>query len=233
MTIIEKIRKLMLKAESGATEQEAMALLNKAYELMEKHNIDMDDVEDEEQNLGILANEEVFHSDWRTSIWLTVSKLFFCDHRYVDRYHKSATSKRYRPSRVHLVTGTQANAIMVANYSKYIIKTIIRLARKAADEHGGDLEYSRSFIDACSMRVLDRLEEMYQDKRENEYLKLIYEQAETVNSMYADEMLKKKSKSLILNADLDGKGSRDGFAAGDTVNLDQQVGGSDNNAKIA
>jgi len=119
--LAERIQKLLRLAGNNPSEREAAAAMERAYALMEEHNLTMAQVD--AHGSGDERLQESFYGDyrgqtWARDIWSGVAKLNFCMYAYlsserVPRYRRTPNGHiEKRPMRdvdEHLIVGTQTN----------------------------------------------------------------------------------------------------------------------------
>jgi hypothetical protein len=150
--VIEKVTKLLnLANNEGASEGERENALRMAQNLLTKHNIEMLEVENYEQEeereeVGL----EFYHMNWTHTLANAVAKLFFC--KYLIGRKINATKG------VHLFYGKQSNAITAKLMTEYLIKNILKECRKNWTHNL--CPESRSFALGASIKIRDRVLDM-------------------------------------------------------------------------
>ena len=231
--IIEKVQKLFLKAEHGATEAEALSFISKAKEIMNRYNLSDEDIFENEEEVGFLLNSDFFNSNWRRCLWQAVGNLFFCEYIAVKRYAKVSRSKRYRECTVHVFIGKRANTIIATNMATYLLNTIIRLANAASKKGGHDAEYTKHFIEGCSFRIIERLNELMEKENSTDYIRIMHDNAAEENQKFMQQNMGETVKNEIILHGSGDAGINDGYETGDTINLDQQIDGTDELIRLA
>lgn len=90
--IKDKIRKLLAKANNTAcTVEEAEAFNRKAYELMERYNLDRAEVEKDKEAVRTHKTLEVLVRPWATSVLAGITHLYFCKWFYTKTGARSHT----------------------------------------------------------------------------------------------------------------------------------------------
>jgi hypothetical protein len=163
--LAERIAKLLRLASNNPSEREAVAAMERAYALMEEHNLTMAQVD--AHGSGDERLQESFHGDyrgqtWARSIWAGVAELNFSMYAYmsaerVHRYRRGADGRiEKQPLREvdeHLVVGTQSNVASTKVMVEYLVATVERLAGQecygAREQH--------AFKIGCADRLYDRL----------------------------------------------------------------------------
>lgn len=122
--IIETIKALLAKAASTEFDAEAEAFLAKAHYLMEKHQLDAEDLERDDP----VGHEETYDRadrggvDWDFTLMFGVAYYFGCK---AIRIEPDMRNRRYR---IGLV-GRESARVTATEMHKYLIKTIRRMAR--------------------------------------------------------------------------------------------------------
>lgn len=128
MTITEKIKALFAKAASTDNEHEAMLFLGKAHELMEKHQLSMEDLESDDpidMTVGTTANGGA-SPDWDFQLMFAVSKYFGCKS---IQWWTDAPGKKAGVYEMRMV-GRESARITAIEMHKYLVKTVRRLGRE-------------------------------------------------------------------------------------------------------
>lgn len=158
MTIVEKIKALMAKAASTDNQHEAEAFLAKAYELMERHQLEASDLETDDPVDG----EKVYEKgstkaapDWDFMLVFATARYFGC----------KAIRIAGRNGKWHLdLVGRQSARITTMEMHKYLVATVRRLGREAVgsedfrvfekDEWGDTVWMGRYMnADQCARRI--------------------------------------------------------------------------------
>ena len=149
-SIIDRITKLLALGERAGTEAEAAAAMQKAHELLAKHNLSLDDV------AAMPVTEEDYVRDearassrqpWQDWVWSAVAELYFC-HHYKRKFQGRTT---------HLLVGKPSNIAVVKFVAPYVVRTGEELARKAAG--GAGQAYRNSFKKGFAVRIAARAKE--------------------------------------------------------------------------
>jgi len=228
--LAERIAKLLRLASNNPSEREAVAAMERAYALMEAHNLTMAQVD--AHGSGDERVQETAHGDyrrqtWARRIWAGVAGLNFCMHAYV-------------PAEVdeHLIVGTQSNVASTKVMAEYLIATVERLARERREEeclYGARQQHAYKL--GCADRLRDRLITL---RREREQASRKEQQAASGNlPVLADVYTAHKAANEELYRSIHGcmpsggsaLGSSDsdaygrGHAAGGGISLAAQVSG--------
>lgn len=160
MTLLEKIKALLSKAASTDNAAEAEAFANKASELMEKYQIDVDQLGDAGDEIG---EDTGYQTKERKAVW----------QNYVAsataRYYGCSTvlSSGYTGTRTQFI-GRESARITALEMLPYFIQTINRLAREmvAADKARGIKAYQRATAHRIGMEFANRLSMLAPDRAE-------------------------------------------------------------------
>jgi hypothetical protein len=172
--LAERVAKLLRLASNNPNEREAMAAMERAYSLMEEHNLTMAQVD--AHGSGDERLQESFHGDyrgqtWARSIWAGVAELNFSMYAFmtaerVQRYRRTADGHfEKRPMRdvdEHLIIGTESNVVSTKFMVEYLIATVERLAGQecygAREQH--------AFKIGCADRLYDRLTTLRREREQ-------------------------------------------------------------------
>jgi hypothetical protein len=144
MTITEKIKALMAKAASTDSQHEAETFLAKAHELMEKHQLSVDDLEaDDPIDKTVAAEANGGASpDWDFQLMFPVSVYFGCK---AIQCHRSREGKRNGVYEMDII-GRESARVTAIETHKYLVATVRRLGR----EHAAGMGLS---VDKCTRRI--------------------------------------------------------------------------------
>lgn len=157
MTIIEKIKALLAKAASTDSQAEAEAFLNKAHELMERHQLEAGDLETDDpvdKTCGATANGGA-SPDWDFQLMFSVARYFGC--KAIQCYSRTKLDGSYaRAGQYQMnVVGRESARITAIEMHKYLVKTVRRLGRENATEHQKADTLSRRIGRALQLRIDD------------------------------------------------------------------------------
>ena len=238
--VIEKVRKLLALAQSP-NEHEAAAAMDKAQELLAIHNLDMTQVESEEAESSVTQDyvrTESVGWAWQRHLRGAVAMMYFC--RYYFKFEKVPTSRRscgYIRYDLHFYVGEKHNIEVAKLMSDYLVDAVIRLAKEGArDVHRTEKSrYIHSFHLACSTRLYARINERVRQARAGAVKTSDGRNLPALASMYdaqravAEAWLKDHGLELHdhnrQQSTSSERGHLDGREAGDSISLDQQIGG--------
>ena len=150
--IIDKIKALMAKAnDSGATEAESLAFMNKALELLSKNNLAEKDLQADEIEVNIDETAYKMGADlsWFGSLANAVSKMYFC--RSVSRKKWEVGKKT--PVNYYCFIGKEHNRLMAVSMFDYLMKSMHRLARAESDNVKDQYEFKKGCATRLGMRI--------------------------------------------------------------------------------
>jgi hypothetical protein len=157
MKIIEKVRKLLELAGNNPNENEAAAAIEKAHEILARHNLSMETVEGyqpeekEDDERGMLNTETKYSEKYYKWLWSAVAEAHFC----------SMFSLRPNPKMrqtIYTVVGRRVNTVVATQLALYLCQTVKRLANEAAlNADRTDHAYKNAFIAGCCLRLYHRV----------------------------------------------------------------------------
>lgn len=230
--IVKIINALLAKArDASVTEAEATAFIEKAHELLSKHNLEMQDLEIKGMSdVNVVAHRvDKAHWQWEVLLHTYVGKLYFCKvfrHRFVNQYK---SGKRY-VELGYTYVGRQHNVDIALSMSHYLIATVRRLASK---HDGNRLDFAKG----CANRLAWRLDELATAKRTpapsntpaltgGNTLPALYNAEDARNAAKLEEMKISLGEPKQHRPPKEYVSYRAGVIAGDDIGLDPQVGGA-------
>lgn len=115
--IVQKIRKILARAERGSTEHERDTALRLAQEFMFKHNLDMADIDLASDDPGReFTHERDALEHWSGTLLWRIGKVFFCHVYYIP--NQSGTT------RTHVIVGRRDSVQVVRELHAYIAQQI-------------------------------------------------------------------------------------------------------------
>lgn len=171
--ILEKVKKLLEKAKSTDSIHEAEALMLKATELLEQHNLSMSDAvgytTSKEKNESITEKSKQYKERWEVSLMTAISGSNFC-----YNYYNSGSKSIY-------VIGTPTN-IDVCMYLHQFFLDCINLQKEADYKKHISInfaginialipqlksgEYKKQWIDGYILGALDGIRSKYKTRME-------------------------------------------------------------------
>lgn len=231
--VAEKIKKLIALA-SSPNEAEATAAMEKAQELLAKHNLSMERVlKTSEKNFIIhegLVGDIFAH---KRRLGVGVAKLYFCKHFFRTVHVESKRKKNVYTREQHCFAGEAHNVAVAASMFDYLSKTIDRLAKEAADKMEDKKKYwsfQTAFKTACAQRIYERISDKLHEARTPTAssggnlpaLASLYDRSEAeveefLASLMSFKNVKTKAQKLHLGGMVAGR------QAGDSIGLDSQI----------
>lgn len=170
--IVERIHKLLaLAKDGGATEAEADSAMNRAQEIMAKHNLSMAEIESAGQSADAeggrrektaLDGRVLF--EYQQKLMDMVAYVNFCHASVRQKWDDRKGNGRWRPAG-YTIIGRQANVIATTTTFDYLNSTINRCAREFV--HGDHTQLmsnmARSFKRGMADRLNTRLWNRYKD----------------------------------------------------------------------
>jgi hypothetical protein len=148
--IVDKIRKLLSLANSP-NENEAGAAASKAAELLQKHNLEIDDIGEE-----IEIVEEVILEDESTAGW---KGLLFTGISQLNGLHSFRRRRKGSKRAKCIMVGRPLSILVGKQTYLYLRDTVERLAL----EHKGE---GKSFINSFKLGLASRLKQRLAEKRQ-------------------------------------------------------------------
>lgn len=215
--IIDKVRKLLAKANGTENEAEAALFAAKAQELLAAHNIEMHELQEEQPDEFTTERSEAKHDHrcWR-SLHSSVAKLYFCLGYYC--------SVGGQP--VMFFSGRPHNIAVAKSVFGYLESTILRLATEHAKATRGGSKAKWKFVIGCANGLSVRISKMHAEATRpsaasNGLPALYTDEDRLIRQWLGGEI--KSSKSRLTKWDDD---MIAGFHASTNINLLAQVGGS-------
>lgn len=234
----EKIRKLLNLAENNDNENQALAALAKARELMREYGISEDEVNDSGEKVDKML-VEMFGSDylsqidtWNNILVRATGDLFDCT-AFVQR---SGKSNKYRV-RVFFV-GTSADVALAREVWPFFVQYV---RKKATENFGpGWNPKHRTFAEMFAIRLLERVESLLEQERLSkdpqiqQYGLVLAEKQNQITRYLEQNGIKLGAGGgKHIRGEFDANAARKGTEAADSVNLNfrKQVTGSASDVK--
>ena len=145
--IISKLEKLIALATSP-NEFEADRAMEKAAEIMKKHNLTMNDLEQGEQKSGLCMSDTEMGKRvpvWKTLIYIKVPAIFSC----------STLRKNTRDGSIMCILGEKEDVELAKHFCNYFC-IAITMYSKLYQGNKNDFKY------AMTLTITDRLKKMYE-----------------------------------------------------------------------
>lgn len=249
--MVERIRKLFAVADRDTTnENEAVAAINRAHVIMAEYNISAAEIGKGNAETAVIHNNDLltYYAGWIKPLFSMVAKFNMCHYYYesfptsfikkhgFDRHaRKLYVGSNSRTYLRHNFTGEEGNVIVAKIMAEYLVSTMEKLVRQACKAIPAQerTAYRYSFVTICAARIShsiqERIDAAARGVAETEggtnlpALLSLYEQA----SQQARNHLKAEGVNLHTRQSLtrpsNTLGMRDGYEAGGTVGLDQQI----------
>lgn len=128
MTIVGKIKALLAKAASTDSQHEAELFLAKAHELMEKHQLEASDLDNDDP----MGEERTYEQKGRGGVdW--DGRLMFAVAHY---FGAKAIQNEYGKDTSYTIIGRDSARVTTIEMHKYLVKTVRRLGRENAAAMG-------------------------------------------------------------------------------------------------
>lgn len=158
MTLLEKIKALLAKAASTDNAAEAEAFAAKAAELMDKYQVDIDQLGEAGDAIG---EDEGYRTKERKAVWQNyvasaTARYYGCDTVLSTRWDGTATK----------FIGRESARMTAVEMLPYFLQTINRLAREmvAADKARGIKSHQRATANRIGLEFANRLAELTPDR---------------------------------------------------------------------
>lgn len=149
--IIDKMKKLLAMANSKANENEAMIAARQLHFMLSKHNMSIDQLDENENKID---REELNQKcrPWKRTVAVHIAKLYFCEF-YINR----VGAKTY-----YVFVGSEANRTFAIHIFNLVIKTIERESRaESRKAYGKEVSsFVNSFWTGASIRINERCIEL-------------------------------------------------------------------------
>ena len=162
--IIAKISKLLAKGNGSSFEGEADTFLNKAYTLMQEHNISMAQIEsaNRDDELGTMGEHFLIrfpNKSWEQILLYNIAKLFDCstfiNHSYIGHGQKQKS---------FYIVGREGNRITTELMYKWIRDKIDGDSYRQSTSASGRNSYSLG----CAFAIQRKVEEMKKETPETD-----------------------------------------------------------------
>lgn len=234
--LIERVRKVIAMTKSP-NENEKLVALDRIQVMVAEHNLS-----EVELNMRAPSDMEVGTvghvtrcEPWRRQVGTMVGQLYFCVYFYTDR--PKANSKKGEMIDVHYMVGEKHNIAIGALMFDYVCDAIDQLASEATlkQKHKARKKYRESFIEACAIRVCQRIQDRIEAARKgeardwhgntlpvlaSEYDRKLLEAREFLEHEFDMSQAETRRDVACIT---DWSGMHEGAAAGDKVGLDTQV----------
>lgn len=236
LTISEKIKLLLDLAANNSSETEASAAMEKAQDLLAKYNLSIKDVmlEGQFKKYQVVFGKvgDVFAH--KRTLGVAIGKMYFCKYFYTVVNTESKGKNVYKREQ-HCFAGETHNLEIANMMFDYLAKTIDRLAKGAADQMEDKQRYwsfQTAFKTAASARIAGRIREKLlacttpaKPGGNLPALASLYDRADKEISEFLESQMQLTSTPAKKQM-YDAAGLQAGRAAGDSIGLDTQIGGT-------
>ncbi len=210
--LIDKIRKLMAKANGTDNQDEAALFMEKVQELLVR-NDQADIGELTEDSVGVMEGERIkprYDTPWFRGLANRVAKYYMCG---FVRYRVTGA----RDHNTYCFVGRQSRIIVASQMFAYIEQTIYRLSNEASK----DGIVRRNFQKGAAINMAWRLENMLaKSKADNPgNLPALYDEAMSEVNDHMKGIKRIKSRQIVLG----GAGYSAGIAAANNISMNAQV----------
>jgi hypothetical protein len=215
-TIQDRISKLLAKARGTDNEREAAIFMAKAQEMLARHNLDEAELRARESRDDDPVGSQDYRdgvAKWRLTIAQGCAKLYFCS--------------LLKSGRTIQFVGKPHNTAVAISMTDWLCTVVKRMSR----EHTGDRAMQADFQRGASIRLYQRLVELYREQNApppaaagptGNALVVLYRNEETAVADYLSSMnvrAGRKGRGMKLGA-----AAGAGMAAANTISLNKQVG---------
>lgn len=229
-SIIDKIRKILAKAQDSAcTEAEAASLAARAAALMMEHSVSHADLASPEEEAIVRLEYDPHYADpWRRSLVFACAELYLCRAINTESSYRS-TRGRMSVRRSFLFVGREHHTIVAQEMCDYMISTVQRLAREYASSHEPQdrRRAQLGFERGCGERLADRVHALAQSRQEqvdsspdSSTALLVRGERQLVDDWIEDNMSLTKMRTQGSSINIDGM---IGAARAESIGLDTQV----------
>lgn len=151
-SIVQKVRKILARAERGSTEHERDTAMNLAQEFMFKHNLSMADIEIASDDPGrefTRESDDLEH--WSGTLLYRIARVFFC----TVYYNPTLGGKTAR----HVIVGRRDNVQVVRELHAYIAQQIEGECAIETAKRGQCPRYARIAIKKYALLQVEGIED--------------------------------------------------------------------------
>lgn len=231
--IVDRIRALLAKAgDSASTEDEALAAAERAQRMLEEHNLTMADVVPEDRDPHVTVRYDRMYADpWRRSIVFAVARYYGCRAVNVigvrSVVSRKTGEKKIVSYRSFEFAGRPHAVEVCVSMCDYLFSTVTRLAREYSRVRSEYLGFERG----CGESIVHRLSVLSSERRreekktQNTYGALVVQEAALLDA-YCEKVAFVTGAMRARGSSLQGGAADDGWEAGKSVSLSEQVSGS-------
>jgi hypothetical protein len=241
--VLRRIRKLVALAEGGATEAEAETALRLAHEMLAEHNLSMDDVPENSDDVDPVTSDgeewDRYNEAWRRTLMHSAAQLYFCRYFFSDKIVPGKNTALSQRGVKHTFVGRPHNVAVARLMGRYFVTTVNRLANdgcrktviRSRTERG---RYVNTFRLACAERLRERCVKVREraeagqavtsDGRNLPALANMYRREMRANDEFLHNMKIRLREQKSRASFHDTRGYNDGRTAADSISLSAQVG---------
>lgn len=232
--VLSRVRKMLALAHNeAASEGERDNALRMAHAVLAKYNLTLGDAEVEAEP-RVEDKAQISPHPWARYLIESIAQLYFCNTMFY----------RYRDKRqVHHFVGRQSNVVTAIEMCKFIVSSINKEARKAARENPLITGYERSFCKGAATAVFYRCKEIRESAEKQPEQQGSTGTSLVLASLYRTELEKndlviaeKHGKLKMMSSrtqSADASAYNAGQRYGKTLNLNRQVSGGGNHARLS
>lgn len=239
--IIARVQQLLAKARDAATtEAEAMAIMAKVEELLQRHSLDMTELERSAEDIGELEFDLGYADAWRRSLVFAAAPYFHCRalNAWMTRKYtpRGTTQQRVKVVRCFALYGRSHCTVVARSMIEYLDQTIVRLSREYTNYRADQLDFQRG----AGERVAERLRRLTQER--TRAARQAADAGDSTALVVVDELTRvhdwmQKNVPMkdmrTVGSSFKSGASRDGQRAGSTISLSDQVGGGSGPLRLA
>lgn len=235
--IYDTITKLLAKAESTNSQQEAEALIAKAHELLVKHNLDPEALKKSgEADEKIVVDISGFR--YPTPVWralaFNLSRLYFCQAIINKTWDDNVGRGGGIRAEFHFI-GREHNAAIARSMFDYLTKTIIRMAQNHTKVRPDQLQFERGCLDGINMRLRDLYlasSNVTADTGDTSGLPALYQNEHVLIEEWIKENMSVKEGKARAAKRLIDESYKNGLKAAKDINLSPQIPSGTKGAKL-
>ena len=223
--ILDKIKKLFALATSP-NENEAQLAMEKASELLAKHNLSMADLQNEtkEQPRMFMFSKDMGERvpKWKQLIYVVLPKTFDCAVLIERSYRKQE----------YIIIGQKEDVEMTTYFCNYFINAIPKLTKNYPELYNTKLK--NDFIYGATVTVLSRLDKMYKKMETVKTTALVLANKRKLVDDYINSMGNVQNRKMSYRNNISRNAYMQGVAAGNSMNIHTPIeNGTEQQKQIA
>lgn len=234
--MLKRIRSLLAMSRGTANENEAAVAAQKVQELLLQFNLSIEDVEKRDSTGKIVEDGELMTSSsqpWRRKLALACARLYLCDYFWNhEKFETDARKTGYIRLDRHNFIGLPHNVVVAKEMFVYMVDTIERLAKEARKTKRERSPYEHAFRHGCATRLTNRIWDRYDSNAAPPAGLLVKSNVPALYKgmdAHISDYMEKNHTDLEVRPNRgkhsSWRGVIDGNKAGDTIGLDDQIGG--------